>query len=165
MSGGAGSHLTTHGTLLQFPRKRLTTPSGESDYSIPTASSVHYWESVRQIMYPGQSYNASAAALSDWYRLYLVPGGSHCNTNAYEPNGPWPQTNLAVMIDWVEKAIAPTTLNATHLAGPSVGANAQICAWPLRPLWTDTGKMECVYDQTSLETWMYDFNSFLMPVY
>jgi tannase len=137
---------------------------GESDYSIPTASSVHYWESVRKIMYPSLSYNASAAALSEWYRLYLVPGGSHCSPNAYEPNGPWPQTNLAVMIDWVEKGVEPTTLNATHLAGANMGANAQICPWPLRPLWT-AGQMECVYDQTSLDTWMYEFDSFPMPVY
>jgi len=117
-------------------------------------------------MYPNMSYNSSVAKLSDWYRLYLVPGGSHCTINAYEPNGPWPQTNLAVMIDWVEKGVVPTTLNATHLAGENMGANAQICAWPLRPLYTNNGlTMECVYDQASLDTWMYEFDAFPMPVY
>lgn len=35
---------------------------GESDYSIPTASSVRYHESVRSVMYPHLSYNASQAA-------------------------------------------------------------------------------------------------------
>ena len=139
---------------------------GESDYSVPTASSVHYRESVRSIMYPNMTYNASADALNDWYRLYLVLGGSHCSTNTNEPNGPWPQTNMGVMIDWVENGVVPSTLNATHLAGPNVGSNAQICAWPLRPFWTNNGTtMDCVYDQKSLDTWMYDFDSFPLPVY
>lgn len=115
-------------------------------------------------MYPELSYNASNAKLNEWYRLFLVPGAQHCNINVYEPNGPFPQTNMGVMIDWVEKGVTPHTLNATHLAGPSIGDNAQICAWPLRPLWVD-GKMECVYDQASLDTWFYDFNAFKMPVY
>ncbi|KAH8657928.1 feruloyl esterase-like protein B precursor [Xylariales sp. PMI_506] len=139
---------------------------GESDFSIPTASSIRYWESVRSVLYPTQSYNDSAAALSEWYRLYLVPGGSHCNYNTYEPNGPWPQTNLAVMIDWVENGVVPTTLNATVLQGENKGSNQQICTWPLRPLWTNNGTdMECVYDQESIDTWIYDLDAFAMPVY
>lgn len=138
---------------------------GESDFSIPTASSVRYYESVRQIMYGNLTFNESTKALGDWYRLYLVPGAQHCAPNAYEPEGPFPQTNLAVLIDWVEKGITPITLNATHLAGKSIGENAQICAWPLRPLWVANGTMDCVYDQASIDTWLYDFDSFTLPVY
>lgn len=139
---------------------------GESDYSIPTASSVHYWESVRQIMYPGQSYNASTDALNEWYRLFLVPGGSHCAANAAEPNGPWPQTNLAVLINWVEQGVEPMTLNGTVLQGANKGQNQQICSWPLRPYWAENGTvMECQYDQQSIDSWHYDLNAFPMPVY
>lgn len=139
---------------------------GESDNSVPTASSVRYHESVRKIMYPGMSFNESTAALNSWYRLFLVPGMAHCAPDTSQPNGPIPQTNLAVLIDWVENGVEPTTLNATHLAGSDKGANAQICAWPLRPLWTGNGTvMECVYDQASIDTWHYDFTAFKMPVY
>jgi tannase len=139
---------------------------GESDYSIPTASSVRYWESARQIMNPGLSYNDSVAAQNEFYRLFLVPGGSHCAANAAEPNGPWPQTNLAVLIDWVENGVVPVTLNGTVLQGPNKGQNQQICGWPLRPLWTNNGTtMECQYDQTSINSWLYDLDAFLMPVY
>ncbi|KIV86639.1 hypothetical protein PV11_02239 [Exophiala sideris] len=139
---------------------------GESDYSIPTASSVRYFESVRQIMNPGLSYNASIEAQNEFYRLFLVPGGSHCNYNTAEPNGPWPQTNLAVLIAWVENGIVPVTLNATVLQGENIGTNQQICGWPLRPYWTNNGTtMECVYDQTSIDSWMYDLDAFNMPVY
>jgi tannase len=139
---------------------------GEADNSIPTASSVRYWESVRKIMYPNLSFNESASALNDWYRLFLVPGAAHCAPNEAQPNGPFPQTNLAVLIDWVEKGIVPTTLNATVLRGVHIGENQQICAWPLRPLWTNNGTaMECQYDQASIDTWLYDFNAIKLPVY
>lgn len=142
---------------------------GESDFSIPTASSVRYWNSVRTTMSPGSAtYNESVEAVNDFYRLFLVPGGSHCEPNAAEPNGPWPQTNLAVLIDWVEKGVAPETLNATVLQGENVGQNQQICAWPLRPLWktgNNATAPECVYDQASIDSWDYDLDSFLLPVY
>lgn len=137
---------------------------GESDNSIPTASSVRYYESVRKIMYPHLSYNASVAKLNDWYRLFLVPGAAHCSANAMQPNGPFPQTNLAVLIDWVEKGVAPQTLNATVLAGAHKGENAQICGWPLRPLWRN-GAMECVYDQASIDSWIYHLDAIKLPVY
>jgi tannase len=139
---------------------------GESDDSIPTASSVRYWESVRDVMYPGQDYNTSSDALKEWYRLFLVPGAGHCNANPAQPNGPWPQTNMAVLIDWVENGVEPVTLNATVLQGVNQGTNQQICAWPLRPYWTDNGTvMECEYDQKSIDSWHYDLNAFKMPVY
>lgn len=138
---------------------------GESDNSVPTASSVRYWESVRSIMYPDKSYLEGADALNDWYRLFLVPGAAHCSPDPNQPNGAFPQTNLQVLINWVEKGVTPTTLNATVLQGSNEGKNEQICAWPLRPLWAKNGSMSCVYDQTSLNTWHYDLNAVPMPVY
>lgn len=139
---------------------------GESDFSIPTASSVRYYESVRSILNPGATYNESIEAMNDFYKLFLVPGGAHCNYNPYEPNGPWPQTNLAVLIDWVENGKEPLTLNATVLQGENLGQSQQICAWPLRPLWANNGtSLECVYDQSSIDSWQYDLDAFAMPVY
>ncbi|KAK5191871.1 hypothetical protein LTR99_008398 [Exophiala xenobiotica] len=139
---------------------------GESDNSIPTASSVRYWESVRRVMYPGQTYNESAATLNEWYRLFLVPGAAHCAPNTLQPNGPFPQTNLAVLIEWVENGTVPTTLNATYLAGESLGQNAQICAWPLRPFWSNNGTtMECQYDQASIDMWHYNMDAYKLPLY
>jgi tannase len=137
---------------------------GESDYSIPTASSVRYHDSVRSVMYSGMSYNDSISALSEWYKLYLIPGAGHCGTNSAQPNGPFPQTTLDVLIDWVENKNPPTTLNATVLQGDNKGQHQQICEWPLRPLWKDD-VMDCVFDQASLDTWLYDLDAFKMPVY
>lgn len=139
---------------------------GESDSSIAAASSVRFHESVRKIMYPKLSVNASTTALSSWYQFYLVPGAAHCGPSTTQPNGPFPQTNLAVMIDWVEKGIQPVTLNATVLAGNNLGKNEQICAWPLRPFWSGNGtSMECLYQQASIDSWLYTLDGVPMPVY
>ena len=94
-----------------------------------------------------------------------MPGAAHCSPDPNQSNGAFPQTNLQVLINWVEKGITPTTLNATVLQGSNEGKNEQICAWPLRPLWAKNGTMSCVYDQTSLKTWHYDFDAVPMPVY
>ncbi|GAQ42219.1 tannase [Aspergillus tubingensis] len=139
---------------------------GESDYTVPTASSVHYYESVRRIMYPDMSTNASYAALGDWYRLFLVPGAAHCGPDDSQPNGPWPQKTLETMIRWVEDGVFPEMLNATVLQGEHEGEEQKLCAWPLRPLWKNNGTtMECVNDPEGMKTWVYDLNAFKMPVY
>ncbi|PSR79516.1 putative tannase [Coniella lustricola] len=139
---------------------------GESDFSIPAASSVRYWNSVREVLFPHLSYNDSVSAINDFYKLYLIPGAGHCDTNAYEPNGPFPQTNLAVLIDWVENGVQPVTLNGTVLQGDNLGANQQICAFPLRPYWANNGTtLQCQYDQASIDSWNYDIDAFALPVY
>lgn len=138
---------------------------GESDNSIPTAASVRYRESVRKTMYPHLSYNASEEALSEWYKFFSIPGAAHCSYNPYQPNAPFPQTNLPVMIDWVERGIAPQALNATILLGEHKGENRQICAWPLRPFWNSDGMQECVFDRESLDTWFYDLDAVKVPVF
>ncbi|KAH8678036.1 feruloyl esterase-like protein B precursor [Xylariales sp. PMI_506] len=146
-------------TDLQNAGGKVIHIHGEQDNSIPTASSVRYYESVRSIMYGGLSYNASTAAMDDFYRLFLVPGGAHCGTNTDQPNGPWPQTTLQTVIQWVEGGVAPTTLNGT-------GEIDTICRWPLRPLWTDNGSdFSCVYDQASIDSWIYDLDAWKVPVY
>ncbi|KAJ5703265.1 tannase [Penicillium malachiteum] len=96
---------------------------GEQDPSIPTGSSVQYYNSVRDTMYPGKSYSSSTKALQDWYRLFLVPGAADCALNDDEPNGTFPQTNLKVMSLWVKQGIVPHTLNATILQGEYEGDN------------------------------------------
>jgi tannase len=117
-------------------------------------------------MYLGMSFNDSAEALGDCYRLFLVPGAPYCSTNDLQASGPFPQTILGVIIDWVENGVVPTTLNARHLAGVDDGQSAQVCAWPLRRYWTNNWTIiECQYDQTSINTWLYDFDAIKMPVY
>ncbi|GME23489.1 Tannase subunit [Neofusicoccum parvum] len=157
----ADSLQTTNPDLTGFQSAggKVIHVHGEQDNSIPTGSSVHYYESVRSIMYPHLSYNDSVAALDDFYRLYLVPGAAHCSTNDWQPGGPWPQTTLQTVIEWVEHGVAPATLNAT-------GDISSLCRWPLRPLWSNNGtSFDCVYDQDSIDTWKYDFDAWKLPLY
>ncbi|KAJ2894263.1 hypothetical protein MKZ38_007797 [Zalerion maritima] len=132
---------------------------GEQDFSIPTASSVRYYESVRGVMYGGLGFNESVAALDGFYRLYLVPGAGHCSTNGYQPGGPWPQTTLQAVIKWVEDGVEPDTLGGT-------GNIDTICRWPLRPLWSGNGtSFDCVYHQESIDTWSYALDAYSVPLY
>ncbi|KAK4040269.1 tannase [Parachaetomium inaequale] len=133
---------------------------GEQDNSIPTASSVRYYESVRTALYPGMAYNQSVAQLDAFYRMYLVPGAGHCGANSAQPGSPWPQTSLQTVIEWVEGGKAPDTLAATGDSGIDT-----LCRWPLRPMWNGEGVLECEYDQASLDSWMYDLNSWDVPIY
>ncbi|KAI1165559.1 tannase and feruloyl esterase [Nemania serpens] len=133
---------------------------GEADSAIPSGSSVHYYESVRRVMFGDRSYDAGIKALDEFYRLYIVPGAEHCGPNPAMPGGGWPITTLQTIINWVENGIAPATLDT---AGGSIGS---ICRWPLRPLWSRKGtSFSCVFDRRSVDSWMYTFDAFEIPVY
>jgi tannase len=137
---------------------------GESDPSIPSPSSVHYYDAVRQWMYPNQTYNASVTAMSSWYKFFLIPGAAHCGTNSLQP-GPWPVDLVQTMIDWVEGGVEPTRLNSTVSSGDYEGEYQELCEWPLRPLWTSDSSFDCVYDQASIDSWVYTFDAFDVPIY
>ncbi|KAJ5669789.1 Tannase [Penicillium macrosclerotiorum] len=151
-------------TPFQSSGGKLLHYHGESDPSIPAASSVHYWQSVRSIMYPDASAKESLSELQDWYQFYLIPGAAHCGTNSLQP-GPYPEDNMATMIDWVENGVQPKRLNATVSSGDYEGEVQKLCQWPSRPLWRNKSTFDCVYDKKSYESWTYDFPAFKVPVY
>lgn len=155
---------STGGKLLHY--------HGESDPSIPAASSVHYWEAVANIMDGGRLGNRqqnlqSLPPLSSWYQLYMVPGAGHCGTNNLQP-GPYPQDNMQVMIDWVENDKEPSHLNATVSTGTYKGETQMLCQWPTRPLWQgrdNSSAFDCVIDPKSIDSWTYSFPAFKLPVW
>ncbi|KUJ23450.1 tannase and feruloyl esterase [Mollisia scopiformis] len=152
-------------TTFQSTGGKLLHYHGESDPSIPAASSVHYWQSVRSIMYANQSSDESLAALQEWYQFYLIPGAAHCGTNSLQP-GPYPEDNMATMIDWVENGVQPSRLNATVSSGTYEGEVQQLCQWPTRPLWSgNSSTFDCVNDTASIDSWTYTFSAFKLPVY
>ncbi|XEV01246.1 hypothetical protein FSHL1_006533 [Fusarium sambucinum] len=157
---------TTHPDLTTFRKAggKLLHYHGESDPSIPAASSVHYWQSVRSVMYPDLSDAEAQKALTEWYQFYLVPGAGHCGANSLQP-GPYPQNNMDTMIEWVENDKQPSRLNATVSSGDYKGETQMLCQWPKRPLWTNDKSFKCVDDQKSIESWTYDFNAFKIPVF
>ncbi|KAJ5181077.1 Tannase/feruloyl esterase [Penicillium cf. griseofulvum] len=151
-------------TSFQSSGGKLLHYHGESDPSIPAASSVHYWQSVRSIMYPHLSSRDSLKELADWYQFYLIPGAAHCGTNTLQP-GPFPENNMQTMIDWVENGVKPSRLNATVSSGTYEGETQMLCQWPTRPLWKSNSSFVCVDDKASIDSWTYSFPAFKMPVY
>ncbi|KAF7938331.1 hypothetical protein EAE99_002003 [Botrytis elliptica] len=152
-------------TTFQSSGGKLLHYHGESDPSIPSASSVHYWQSVRSAMYSNATAEESLEALQDWYQFYLVPGAAHCGTNSLQP-GPYPEDNMEIMIDWVENGVKPTALNATVSSGAYAGETQMLCQWPTRPLWqSNSTTFDCVNDEASIESWTYTFDAFKIPVY
>lgn len=68
----------------------------------------------------------------------------------------------------MEDDAPPARLNSTVNAGTNEGANEELCAWPMRPLWTDDESIspdKCVFDQASYDSWMYEFPAFKVAVY
>ncbi|KAI1746912.1 Tannase/feruloyl esterase [Xylaria castorea] len=152
-------------TNFQSSGGKLLHYHGESDPSIPAASSVHYWQSVRNIMYPQLSDAKAEEALAEWYQFYLVPGAAHCGTNSLQP-GPYPEDNMQTIIDWVESGVQPSRLNATVSSGDYSGEVQELCQWPTRPLWEeDSSSFKCVNDKASINSWTYTFEAFKVPVY
>lgn len=148
---------TSGGKLLHY--------HGESDPSIPAASSIHYWQAVRSVMYGNLTQEEALDALEDWYQFYLIPGAAHCGTNSLQP-GPYPENNMETMINWVENGVKPNRLNATVSSGTYAGETQMLCQWPTRPLWKgNSSSFSCVYDQESIDSWTYSFDAFKIPVY
>ncbi|KAJ5093768.1 Tannase/feruloyl esterase [Penicillium angulare] len=151
-------------TTFQQSGGKLIHYHGEQDPSVPTASSIHYWQSVKSIMYPGVSTSKAISDLKEWYQLYLVPGAAHCGTNTLQP-GPYPEDNMEIMINWVENGVQPTRLNSTVSSGQYEGETQMLCQWPSRPLWKSNSTFDCVFDKASYESWTYEFPAFKVPVY
>ncbi|GAW11889.1 hypothetical protein ANO14919_012420 [Xylariales sp. No.14919] len=152
-------------TDFQSSGGKLLHYHGESDPSIPAASSVHYWQAVRNIMYPKLNDAEAQKALAEWYQFYLVPGAAHCGTNSLQP-GPYPEDNIQTIIDWVENGVQPSRLNATVSSGDYSGEVQRLCQWPTRPLWQkDASSFDCVNDKASIDSWTYTFDAFKVPIY
>jgi Tannase and feruloyl esterase len=75
---------------------------GEADYSIPTITSIAYYQAVVKAM--GGIGNTQQFA-----RFYLLPGVGHCGGN-----GPDTYNGLGAVVAWTEKHIAPQALVATE---------------------------------------------------
>ncbi|CAI5760088.1 unnamed protein product [Candida verbasci] len=157
---------TTNPDLTKFQSHggKLLHYHGENDPSVPAASSVHYWQSVRDIMYGNYTWDESLEQLNEWYQFYLIPGASHCAANDLQP-GPYPKSNVEIIINWVENGIKPSGLNTVTTSGPFSGEEQNLCMWPDRPYWTSHNNFTCEFDQASYDSWTYTFDAFKVPIY
>jgi feruloyl esterase len=80
--------------------------------------------------------NGGADKVSEWSRLYLVPGMGHC------AGGPALDRfdMLSAVVDWVEKGVAPEFVVATGQAFP--GRSRPLCAYPKHAQYQGQGNSE-----------------------
>lgn len=67
--------------------------------------------------------------VSSWIRLFMAPGAGHCGPNPMFPNAPGIYASTAAIVDWVEKKVAPASIEASD---PISGANItrRLCPYP-----------------------------------
>jgi Tannase and feruloyl esterase len=82
---------------------------GEADWSIPTITSIAYYQAVVKAM-------GGLAATQQFARYYLLPSVGHCGGN-----GPDTYNGLGAVVSWTEKHISPNALLATQYAPASGG--------------------------------------------
>ncbi|WP_300610401.1 tannase/feruloyl esterase family alpha/beta hydrolase [Trebonia sp.] len=83
---------------------------GEADWSIPTVTSIAYYQAVLQAM-------GGLTATQRFARYYLLPGVGHCGGN-----GPDTYNGLGAVVAWTERHVAPQALVATEYA-PSTSSS------------------------------------------
>jgi feruloyl esterase len=118
----ASTNLTTfslHGGKLIFFH-------GDSDPWFSPLDTLGYYKSLAET-------NGGAEKVSEWSRMFLVPGMAHC--------GGGPSLDhfdmLSAVVDWVEKGTAPDHVIATGAAFP--GRSRPLCPYPTHAQYKGSG--------------------------
>jgi feruloyl esterase len=134
---------------------KLVLYQGWADPLIPGYTAINYWQALKR---------ADANGLTDYARLYMVPGMWHCDggpgANVFggqdqvPPPKPGDPTDdaLAALIAWVENGVAPGQIIATKYVNdvPAEGIAFQrpLCPYPNHAAYSGTGD---VNDPASFE--------------
>jgi len=116
------SSFTGHGGKIIFYH-------GMSDPWFSPLDTLGYYERL--------SGDSKAAAVSDWSRLFLVPGMGHCGSGEATLDR---FDMLSAIVDWVEKGRAPDQVTATGAAFP--GRSRPLCAYPKHAQYAGSGDSE-----------------------
>jgi feruloyl esterase len=111
---------TNNPDILRFLDRggRLLMYHGWSDPQVTPLNSIAYYKSVLSSVGNG----AAGVAIT----LFMVPGMNHCS------GGPGTDTfdKMKVMEDWVEKAVEPKKIIASHLTDGVVDKTRPLCPYP-----------------------------------
>ena len=126
---------------------------GWADHSITPLRTIEYYEDVIETMGKGgagEQGEPNASAVTDFMRLFMVPGMHHC------ANGPGPnifgganqglppqldaQHDIVMALDhWVEDGVAPEKIIASHLTNGAVDRTLALCPYPQAPVFNGSG--------------------------
>jgi feruloyl esterase len=102
---------------------------GWADPALNPLMGVNYYERVLEKM---------GASTADFYRLFMVPGMSHCQggigTDAFDPVTP--------LVEWVEKGVAPNSLPASRLVEGKAVRTRPLCPYPAVAVYKGSGSLD-----------------------
>jgi pimeloyl-ACP methyl ester carboxylesterase len=104
---------------------------GEADPLIFPRGTVNYFERVL-------AENGGAQRVKDFARLFMAPGVGHCAGG----DGPNPVGLLDAVVDWVEKGLAPKTIQASRRRPDGTVLTRPLCPYPATAKWTGNGSTD-----------------------
>ena len=102
---------------------------GWADPALNPLMGVGYYESVTKRMGP---------STTDFYRLFMVPGMSHCSGGA----GTSTFDALTPLVQWVEKGIAPATIPASRVVDGKPVRTRPLCPYPQTAIYKGSGSTD-----------------------
>jgi len=130
------------GKLIQY--------HGWGDAAIPPQNSIDYFETVQSVM-GKTARQRDLGATQDFYRLFMVPGMSHCaggvgatSFGNVPPGLHDPGHDVVSALEqWVEKGVAPNQIIATGFVGgdsaKGVETTRPLCPYPEEAMYKGTG--------------------------
>src|SRR5262249_25013716 len=117
---------------VQDARGKMIIYQGWSDVASTPFRTIAYYDRLRA----GQGRRR----LENSVRLFMAPGMHHCIGG----EGPTPSTSdtLTALEQWVEGDQAPSSILASHTAGPGVNRTRPLCPFPQHDLYKGTGSID-----------------------
>ena len=106
---------------------------GGADPLIPWRQSVHYYREAIAAFGGEGHQERGIAKLRPWFRFFLAPGVGHCGGGV----GPQPQALFNVVVDWVEKGVAPDSILAS-----GGGRTRPLCPYPQTAIYNGSGSTD-----------------------
>ncbi|KAI1776253.1 feruloyl esterase [Hypoxylon cercidicola] len=83
------------------------------------------------IQHLGQIEDFFGGDVSDWFRLFMIPGGGHCGAATNYPQVPAIWHALDAVVQWVETGQPPTQMLGTDPTDKSLkNKTSKLCPWP-----------------------------------
>jgi pimeloyl-ACP methyl ester carboxylesterase len=104
---------------------------GEADPLIFPRGTLNYFDRVL-------ASNGGADKVKEFARLYLAPGVGHCAGG----EGPNPVGLFEAVVSWVEKGVAPATLQASRRRTDGTTLTRPLCPYPTIAKWKGSGSTD-----------------------
>jgi feruloyl esterase len=117
--------------LSNFKKRggKLLMTYGWADPILQPMMGVNYYEQAKSKNGPGAT---------DFFRLFMVPGMSHCSGGI----GPDQHDPMTAIINWVEKGKAPESMPASRTVNNKVVRTRPLCAYPKVARYTGQGNID-----------------------